>query len=81
MGALCSIRHLVRMEPNVVIQKKTKARNLLERFTRYRVDILRFASDFNVPVTNNNAEQAVRSMKVKQKYRDVSGASRAQPTS
>lgn len=55
--------------------RKTKARNLLERFIRYRDDILRFASDFNVPFTNNNAEQAVRMMKVKQK---ISGCFRSE---
>lgn len=55
--------------------KKTKTRNLVERFIRYRDDILRFAADFNVPFTNNNAEQAVRMMKVKQK---ISGCFRSE---
>ena len=55
--------------------KKTKTQNLLERFIAYRDDILRFAVDFSVPFTNNNAEQAVRMMKVKQK---ISGCFRSE---
>lgn len=55
--------------------KKTKIQNLLDRFIAYRDDILRFASDFNVPFTNNNADQAVRMMKVKQK---ISGCFRGE---
>ncbi len=55
--------------------KKTKTQNLLQRLIDFRDDILRFATDFNVPFTNNNAEQAVRMMKVKQK---ISGSFRSE---
>ena len=47
--------------------KQSKARNLLDRLHLYADDVLRFATDHDVPFSNNVAEQAVRMPKVKQK--------------
>jgi transposase len=47
--------------------RQSKAANLLWRLRTYADDVWRFASDPNVPFTNNLAEQAVRMPKVKQK--------------
>ena len=52
---------------------KGKTRCLLERLRDYKADILRFASDWTVPFTNNEAERCVRFSKVKEK---VSGCFR-----
>jgi len=58
--------------------KKSKSRNLLERFEQNRKSILAFMYDFNIPFGNNLAEQDIRMMKVKQKisgcFRTMSGA-------
>lgn len=58
--------------------KKTKARNLAERFERRRNEILRFAYDFDVPFDNNLAERDIRMLKVQQKisgcFRSMQGA-------
>ena len=58
--------------------KKSKARNLAERLQRYRVETLRYLSDFSVPYDNNLAERDLRMMKVQQKisgtYRSATGA-------
>jgi transposase len=58
--------------------KKTKARNLIERFRDYADDILRFFYDFKVPFDNNFSERDLRMMKVKQKisgcFRSLNGA-------
>lgn len=53
--------------------KKGKIRCLLERFQDCKADILRFATDWRVPYTNNAAEQAIRFARVKEK---VSGCFR-----
>ena len=53
---------------------KGKTRCLLERLRDYKADILRFASDWTVPFTNNEAERCVRFSKVKEK---VSGCFRS----
>ena len=52
---------------------KGKTRCLLERLRDYKADILRFALDWNVAFTNNEAERCVRFSKVKEK---VSGCFR-----
>ena len=46
---------------------QSKAFNLLARLRKYRDDVWRFASEQDVPFTNNLAEQALRMAKVKQK--------------
>ena len=48
-------------------KKKTKSRNLLERMDKYRDEILAFIWDTEIPFSNNQAEQDIRMVKVKQK--------------
>ena len=52
--------------------------NLLIRFRDFKDDVLRFATNFAVPFTNNQAEQDIRMMKVKMKisgsFRTMAGA-------
>jgi len=55
-------------------KKKSKARNLLQRLWTHREEVLRFAHDFRVPFSNNQAEQDLWTMKVQQK---ISGAFRS----
>ncbi len=50
-----------------------KTRCLLERLRDYRVDILRFMENWEVPFTNNEAERSIRFSKIKEK---VSGCFR-----
>ncbi len=47
--------------------KRRTGDNLLLRLHRFKDDVLRFLVDFEVPFTNNLAEQALRMMKVKMK--------------
>lgn len=47
--------------------KKSKARNLLERFKNFEDDVLRFMTQKNIPFTNNLGERDLRMTKVKQK--------------
>jgi len=69
-------RKLPRLPRHPSNQGKTRRRpghNLLIRLHRFKEDVLRFIDDFDVPFTNNLAEQALRMMKVKMK---VSGTFR-----
>lgn len=54
-------------------KKQTKAQNLLDRLENHEDWILAFLHDFQIPFTNNLAEQDVRMIKVKQ---NVSGSFR-----
>lgn len=58
--------------------KKTKARNLAERFELRRAVVLAFVFDFKVPFDNNLAERDLRMLKVQQKisgcFRSADGA-------
>ena len=58
--------------------RQSKPANLLLRLRTYADDVWRFATDHNVPFTNNLAEQAVRMPTVKQKisggFRTKNGA-------
>ena len=55
--------------------KRRPGHNLLIRLHKFKDDVLRFLVDFDVPFTNNLAEQALRMMKVKMK---ISGAFRTE---
>lgn len=60
--------------------KRTKAQNLLLRLDCQQAEALRFAHDFQVPFTNNLAEQDIRMVKLQQKisgcWRTDQGAER-----
>jgi transposase len=57
--------------------KRTKGRNLLERLKKHKEAVLRFATEKEVPFTNNQAERDIRPAKIKQKmnggFRAASG--------
>lgn len=58
--------------------KRSKARNLLERFINFEEDVLRFMDNECVPFTNNQGERDIRMTKVHQKisgcFRSMQGA-------
>jgi transposase len=60
--------------------KQTKAQNLLDRLDQHEDAVLAFFHDLRVPFTNNQAEQAIRMIKVRQKisggFRTLQGAQR-----
>ena len=55
-------------------KKRPKHVNLLDRLDGHREEVLRFATDLNIPFTNNGSERDIRPLKIKMK---VSGGQRS----
>ena len=74
-------RELPNLEARAKARGRSKHRpghNLLQRLKTFQTETLRFLADFDVPFTNNLAEQDLRMMKVKMKisgsFRTLAGA-------
>lgn len=53
--------------PATPSRRKSPAANLLARLDTQRADVLRFATDWQVPFDNNQAEGDIRMVKIRQK--------------
>lgn len=70
--------HKTQRPPTLGKRRKRAGHNLLIRLQKFKDNVLKFLDNPNVPFTNNQAEQDVRMMKVKQKisgcFRTLKGA-------
>ena len=82
---ICTLARIEDPEPDLVNRprkkgriKKPKSTNLLERFIKYKDNVLAFAFNKEVPFTNNQAERDLRVAKIKMKvsncFRSFDGA-------
>jgi transposase len=72
------VRQGFEVNPRRPRRKQSKTYNLLVRLDEHRHDVLRFASDFDAPFDNNQAERDIRMVKLQQKisgcWRTTEGA-------